>query len=120
MRGRSSLNTRVRCRTPSPRIRATASVVLSYKIDCGTLHKEIEPGVVPVTKRFAGLRRIGPHKTRVAGCGRSIAKKWILRSTPAISLRQRLAKIYLRMARIVPQRNKYLAMRAAAASTHSP
>src|SRR5205814_1219408 len=46
--------------------------------------EEAECGVVPVAKRFGGFRRIGLYK-QASLCGRSTAKKWILRSTPAIS-----------------------------------
>jgi hypothetical protein len=44
---RSSPNTRVRCRTPSPRMRATASVVLSYRIERGTLPKNANAALCP-------------------------------------------------------------------------
>src|SRR5215211_7398054 len=43
----SSLKTRVRWRTPSPRMRATASVVLSYRIEPGTLPKKLNAALCP-------------------------------------------------------------------------
>ena len=89
-------------------MRATASVVLSYRIERGTLPKKRERGVVPVTERFGGLRRIGPHKTRIAV--RQVHRKEVDLALDPGDLRQRLAKIHLRMARIVPQRHEYLAM----------
>src|SRR5215813_3233267 len=89
-------------------MRATASVVLSYRIDCGTLAEELECGVVPVTERFGGLRRIGLHETRVA-VWQVHRKEMDLALDPG-DLRQSLAKIHLRVARIVPQRHEYLAL----------
>src|SRR5262249_44732322 len=65
-------------------MRATASLVLSYRIERGTLPKSANAPLVPDAERLGSLRRIGPHKARVT-VGRSIAKKWIFLSTPAIS-----------------------------------
>ena len=63
---------------------------------------------MPVTERFGGLRRIGLHKTGVAV--RQVHRKEVDLAFNPGDLRQRLAKIHLCMARIVPQRNKYFAM----------
>src|SRR5215470_693506 len=80
-------------------MRATASLVLSYRI---------ERGVVPVTERFSGFCRIGSHKTRVAV--RQVHRKEVDLALDPRDLRQRLAKIHLCMARIVPQWHEHLAM----------
>ena len=72
------------------------------------LAEERECGVVPVTERFGGLRRIGLHKTGVAV--RQVHRKEVDLALDPGDLRQRLAKIHLRMAGIVPQRHEYLAM----------
>ena len=45
----------------------------------------LEAGVVPVAEGFGGLRRIGLHHAAVAVRQGSIAKKWILRPSPAIT-----------------------------------
>ena len=81
-------------------MRATASVVLSYRIERGTLAEERERGVVPVTERFGGLRRIGLHKTGVAV--RQVHRKEVDLALDPGDLRQSLAKIHLCMAGIVP------------------
>jgi hypothetical protein len=69
--------------------------------------------------QLPGLYRVHEHqRTKQASlCGRSIAKKWILRSNPAISA-SASPKLYLRMARIVPQWHKHLAQPLRRA--HSP
>ena len=72
------------------------------------LAEEAERGVVPVTERFGGLRRIGLHETGVAV--RQVHRKEVDLALHPGDLRQRLAKIHLRMARIVPQRHEHLAM----------
>ena len=72
------------------------------------LAEELERGVVPVTERFGGLRRIGLHETGVAV--RQVHRKEVDLALDPGDLRQRLTKIHLRMARIVPQRHEYLAM----------
>ena len=72
------------------------------------LAEELERGVVPVTERFGGLRRIGLHETGVAV--RQVHRKEVDLALDPGDLRQRLAKIHLRMARIVPQRHEHLAM----------
>ena len=72
------------------------------------LAEERECGVVPVTERFAGLRRIGLHKTGVAV--RQVQRKEVDLALDPGDLRQRLAKIHLSMAGIVPQRHEYFAM----------
>ena len=72
------------------------------------LAEEAERGVVPVTERFGGLRRIGPHETRIAV--RQVHRKEVDLALHPGDFRQRLAKIHLRMTRIVPQRHEYLAM----------
>ena len=63
---------------------------------------------MPVTERFGGLRRIGLHKTGVAV--RQVHRKEVDLALDPGDLRQRLAKIHLRMPRIVPQRHEHLAM----------
>jgi hypothetical protein len=63
---------------------------------------------VPVTEPFAGLRRIGLDKTGVAV--RQVHRKKVDLAFDPGDLRQRLTKIHLRMARIVPQRHEYLTM----------
>ena len=63
---------------------------------------------MPVTERFGGLRRIGPHKTGIAV--RQVHRKEVDLALHPGDLRQRLAKIHLRMTRIVPQRHEHLAM----------
>jgi len=70
--------------------------------------KELERGVAPVTKRFGGLRRIGLHKTGVAV--RQVHRTEVDLALDLGDLRQRLAEIHLRMARIVPQWHEHLAM----------
>src|SRR5947209_7798639 len=72
------------------------------------LSEERECGVVPVTERFGGLRRIGLHKTGVAV--RQVYRKEVDLALDPGDLRQRLAKIHLRMAGIVPQRHEDFAM----------
>ena len=72
------------------------------------LAEEPEGSVVPITERFGGLRRIGLHKTRVAV--RQVHRKEVDLALDPGDLRQRLAKIHLRMPRIVPQRHEHLAM----------
>src|SRR6516162_8648444 len=64
--------------------------------------EEAERGIVPVTKRFGGLRRIGLHKAGVAV--RQVDCKEVDLALYPGDLRQRLTKVRLRMARIVPQR----------------
>src|ERR1700733_11307823 len=71
------------------------------------LAEELERGVVTVTERFGGLRQTGTHKARVAV--RQIHRKKVDLAFAPGDLRLRLTKINLRMARIVPQRHKYLA-----------
>ena len=63
---------------------------------------------MPVTERLGGLRRIGPHKTGIAV--RQVHRKKVDLALDPGDLRQRLAKIHLRMAGIVPQRYEHLAM----------
>jgi len=63
---------------------------------------------VPVAERFGGLRRIGLHETRVAV--RQVHRKKVHLAFHPGDLRQRLTKIHLRMARIVPQRHEDLAL----------
>jgi hypothetical protein len=72
------------------------------------LAEERECGVVPVTERFGGLRRIGLHKTGVAV--RQVHCKEVDFALDPGDLRQRLAKIHLSMAGIVPKRHEYFAM----------
>ena len=72
------------------------------------LAEEVERGVVPVAERFGGLRRIGSYKTRVAV--RQVHRKEVDLAFHPGDLRQRLAKIHLRMAGIVPQWHEYLAL----------
>src|SRR6266567_660229 len=64
--------------------------------------KEAECGVVPVAKRFGGLRRVGLHKAGVAM--RQVDRKEVDLTLYPGDLRQRLTKVRLRMTRIVPQR----------------
>src|SRR3981081_1016262 len=61
----SSVNTRVRCRLPSPRMRATAILVLSYRIDLATPPKNANARTWPSQKGFRRLCRIPNHKTGV-------------------------------------------------------
>ena len=72
------------------------------------LAEELECSVVPVTKRFGSLRRIGLHKAGIAV--RQVHRKEVDLAFHPGDLRQRLAKIHLRVARIVPQRHEHLAM----------
>src|SRR4030081_159131 len=72
------------------------------------LAEEAERGVVPVTERFGSLRRIGLRKTGVAV--RQVHRKKVDLALDPGDLRQRLTKIRLRMAGIVPQRHEYFAM----------
>jgi hypothetical protein len=72
------------------------------------LAEERKRAVVPVAERFSGFCRIGSHKTGVAV--RQVHRKEVDLALDPRDLRQRLAKIHLRMARIVPQWHKHLAM----------
>src|SRR5258708_1566853 len=63
---------------------------------------------MPVTERFGGLRRIGLDETCIAV--RQVHRKEVDLALDPGDLRQRLAKIHLRMARIVPQRHEDLTM----------
>jgi hypothetical protein len=72
------------------------------------LAEEAERGVVPVTERFGGLRRIGLHKAGIAV--RQVHRKKVDLAFHPGDLRQRLAKIHLRVAGIMPQRHKHLAV----------
>ena len=72
------------------------------------LAEEPEGSVVPVTERFGGLRRIGLHKTGVAV--RQVHRKKVDLALDPGDLRQHLAKIHLRVAGIMPQRHKHLAV----------
>jgi hypothetical protein len=63
---------------------------------------------VPVTERFGGLRRIALHKAGIAV--RQVDRKKVDLAFNPGDLRQRLAKIHLRMTKIVPQRHKHLAV----------
>src|SRR5205814_8956185 len=69
--------------------------------------EETERGVVPVTKRFGGLLRIGLHEAGIAV--RQVDRKEVDLALHPGDLRQRLTKVRLRMARIVPQRYEDLA-----------
>jgi hypothetical protein len=62
--------------------------------------EEMECGVVPVTKRFGGLLRIGLHEAGVAV--RQVDRKEVDLALDPGDLRLRLTKIRLHMARIVP------------------
>src|SRR5689334_379714 len=64
--------------------------------------EEAKCGVVPVAKRFGGLRRIGLHKAGVAM--RQVDCKEVDLALYPGDLRQCLTKVRLRMARIMPQR----------------
>jgi hypothetical protein len=79
------------------------------------LAEEGERGVVPITKRFAGLRQIGMHKAGVTV--RQVHRKEVDLAFHPGDLRQRLTKILLRMARIMPQRHEHLALAANGART---
>ena len=72
------------------------------------LAEERERGVVPVAERFGGLRRIGLHEAGIAV--RQVHREEVDLALHPGDLRQCLAKIHLRMAGIVPQRHKHLAM----------
>ena len=72
------------------------------------LAEERKRTVVTIAECFGGLRRIGLHETGIAV--RQIHRKKVDLALDPCDLRQRLAKIHLRMARIVPQRNEHLAM----------
>src|SRR5580704_17126088 len=56
---------RVRYRLPSPRMLATAILVLSYRIDCGTPPTNANARIWPSQKAFRRLCRITGHKTGV-------------------------------------------------------
>src|SRR5438105_483637 len=70
--------------------------------------EETERGVVPVTKRFGGLLRIGLHEAGVAV--RQVDRKEVDLALDPGDLRLRLTKIRLHMARIVPQRYEHLTL----------
>src|SRR4051812_43534423 len=72
------------------------------------LAEEAERGVVPVTERFSGFRRIGLHETGVAV--RQVHRKEVDLALHPGDFCQCLAEIHLCMTRIVPQRHEYLAM----------
>jgi hypothetical protein len=72
------------------------------------LAEEREGTIVPVAERFGGLRRIGLHKTSIAV--RQVHRKKVDLALDPGDLRQRLAKIHLRVTGIVPQRHKHLAV----------
>src|ERR1700736_4648874 len=72
------------------------------------LAEEAGRGIVSVTERFGGLRRISLHETGVAV--RQVHCKEVDLALDPGDLRQRFTKIHLRMARIVTQRHEYLAM----------
>src|ERR1700722_19425009 len=60
-------------------MRATASLVLSYRIDAGTPPKNANAATCPAQN--ASVVSAGYACTKPASlCGRSIAKKWIFRS----------------------------------------
>src|SRR5215475_14394142 len=62
-------------------MRATAILVLSYRIDLGTPPKNVNARACP--SQNASVVSAGYATTKQASeCGRSNAKKWILRSTP--------------------------------------
>ena len=63
---------------------------------------------MPVAERFGALRRIGLRKTSIAV--RQVHRKEVDLAFHPGDLRQRFTKIHLRMARIVPQRHKHLAV----------
>jgi hypothetical protein len=63
---------------------------------------------VPITECFGRLLRIGLYKARVAV--RQVHRKEVDLAFRPGDLCQRLAKINLRMSRIVPQRHEHLAM----------
>src|ERR1700756_3049253 len=63
---------------------------------------------MPVTERFSGFCRISSHKTGVAV--RQVHRKEVDLALDPRDLRHSLAKIYLRMARIMPQWHEHLAM----------
>jgi len=63
---------------------------------------------VPVTERFGGFCRIGLHKTGITV--RQVHRKEVDLALDPRDLRQRLAKIDLCMAGIVPQWHKHLAV----------
>ena len=81
-------------------MRATASVVLSYRIERGTLPKKLNAALCPSQNGFGGLRRIGLYEAGVAV--RQVHREEVDLALDPGDLRQRLAKIHLRMTRIVP------------------
>jgi hypothetical protein len=62
-------HTRVRFRTPSPRMRAAASVVLSYRIERGTLPKNPKEDPKAVLCPSQTLRRSPPNRKSPGGLG---------------------------------------------------
>src|SRR3954471_10963092 len=72
------------------------------------LAEEAERGVMSVAERFSSLCRIGLYETAVAV--RQVHRKEMDLALDPGDLRQRLAKIHLRMTRIVPQRHEHLAV----------
>jgi hypothetical protein len=81
-------------------MRATASVVLSQRIERGTLPKNANPVLCPSQKASA-VSRIGLHETGVAAP--QVHRKKVDLAFDPRDCRQRLAKIHLRMGGIVPQ-----------------
>ena len=82
------MKTRVRCRFPSPRIRATASLVLSYRMERGTPPKNATAALWPSQNGFGRLRRIGRNKATITvgkvegqGSGSSVTRR---RSPPSL------------------------------------
>jgi hypothetical protein len=101
-----------------PRPRILILFVAAFSSRSPRYNEKAECGVVPVTERFGGFRRIGLHKTRVAV--RQVHRKEVDLALDLRDLRQRLAKIHLRMARIVPATAQTLRDAAAAAPARSP
>src|SRR5437762_8387606 len=71
--------------------------------------EETERGVVPVTKRFGGLLRIGLHEAGVAV--RQVDRKEVDLALDPGDLRLRLTNIPLHMTRLVPPRYEHFADR---------
>ena len=76
-------------------MRATANVVLSYRIERGTLPKKLNAALCPSQNASAVYRRIGLHKAGVAV--RKVHRKEMDLAFDPGDLRQCLTKIHLRV-----------------------
>src|SRR3979411_753951 len=99
----SSVNTRVRCRLPSPRMRATAILVLSYRIDGGTPPKNANARIWPSQKASVVITG---HKTGVRV--RKVKSEEVDLALDATDNSDGFTKVYLSMSRTMLQRHEHL------------